>query len=259
MPCEDLQRSVAGDNQYSECAIWRVLELHRCENHEEAIRAWNELSLPQEMDVWKWIGVAQASIASDRLDQAEELLDRAIESHPENAVAFYFRGVLRLQQAHLAYEWPEVGLPRIRLALLKPRHIVPNTRSMYELAATIDFEWSIELAHVLRRDEVLGTDCCATEEESNPTVADLLVALSAENFEAKAHNVLGNLFLKRGALEIAEQHLDSAALGHLEVASGYRELADKYHAHGRHRDAMRANLKLAAYRLRAWYEDFQRH
>jgi tetratricopeptide (TPR) repeat protein len=146
--------------------------------------------------------------------------------------------------------------------------MVPNTKSMYELAATIDLEWSIEFSRFVRMDEGLLSDCCAAEPYGEPTVADLLSALGAEDFEAKAHNTLGTLFLERGALELAEQHLDRAAQGRLEVAAGYRELVDKYQACGRHLDALRAGLKATAYSggklqplvdaLRGWYDDLNR-
>jgi tetratricopeptide (TPR) repeat protein len=139
---------------------------------------------------------------------------------------------------------------------------------MYEFAATIDFEWSIEFSRFVPIDEGLLSDCCSAEPYFEPTVADLLRALGAEDFEAKAHNTLGTLFLERGALELAEQHLDRAAQGRLEVASGYRELVVKYQACGRHLDALRAGLKASAYSggrlhplvdaLHGWYEDLKR-
>jgi tetratricopeptide (TPR) repeat protein len=269
MPSDEGIGSAAAAVENPSCMLWAILEMHRAEEYDAAIRAWNELTLPPETEVWKLIALAQASIATERLNQAEELLGRALELQPENALAFYFRGILRMQQARHAYDWPgELGSPRIRLALLTPRQIVPNTKSMYEFAATIDFEWSIEFSRFVPIDEGLLSDCCSAEPYFEPTVADLLRALGAEDLEAKAHNTLGTLFLERGALELAEQHLDRAAQGRLEVASGYRELVVKYQACGRHLDALRAGLKASAYSggrlhplvdaLHGWYEDLKR-
>lgn len=69
------------------------------------------------------------------------------------------------------------------------------------------------------------------------------MALNAENFEAKAHAALGRLFLKRGALELAEQHLDDAASRGLTVIDGYCDLGDEYHARGQFAAALRVHLK----------------
>jgi tetratricopeptide (TPR) repeat protein len=244
MPREESLESPAGDLDDPACRLWGILDLHRAGSHEAAIRDWNELSLTPETSVWKWIALAQASIATGQLEQAERLLDRAMKLEPENAVAFYFRGVLRLQQASLAHDWPdEFGLPRTRLTAFTPRSIVPNTKSMYELAATADFETCIELAPLLQIGELIVTDGCTTAAVTNPTVADLLVALGADNFEAKAHLALGRQFLERGAPDVAEQHFDSAVEGGLDVAAGYRRLVDEYLACGRHVDALRAYVK----------------
>ena len=76
-----------------------------------------------------------------------------------------------------------------------------------------------------------------------PTAGDLLLALDAEEFDGKAHNTLGCLFLERGSLELAERHLDDAVQSRLDVVYGYRDLGDEYRACGRHADAMRAYLK----------------
>ena len=95
---------------------------------------------------------------------------------------------------------------------------------MYELAATLDFERAIELACALQLDEAIVPDRFPTSSALEPTVGDLLLALGADNFQAKAHNTLGYLFLKRGALEPAEQHMDDAVQGGLDVVYGYRDL-----------------------------------
>lgn len=230
--------------------VWWILQLHRARRHDQAIEAWTELSLPDvgRGETWKSIALSQALIATDRLEEAEGLLSRVLDVDPENAVAHYFRGVLRMQQASLAEEWPDfVGTKPARLVdfaprSAAPRHVVPNTRGMYELAATVELEKAIELAPGVRLDESLiaaGHLTTALE----PTVGDLLLAIGAEKFEAKAHNTLSYLCLERGALEVAEQHMDAAIRGGLTVVYGYRDLGDEYRARGQYPDAARAYLK----------------
>lgn len=230
--------------------IWRILELHRTRKHDPAIEAWTELTLPGDgrSQIWKAIAMSQAWIATDRLEDAEGLLSRVLDADPENAVAHYFRGVLRMQQACLAEEWPDdVGTKPTRWVDFTPRssgprHVVPNTRSMYQLAATTELEKAIEFASNVRVDEPIvaaGHQTTALE----PTVGDLLLAIGAEKFEAKAHNTLSYLFLERGSLEVAEQHMDEAIQGGLMVVYGYRDLGDEYRARGQHQDAARAYLK----------------
>src|SRR5262245_23605705 len=36
-------------------ALWRILDLHQTEQHAAAIAAWNNVTLPHELAVWKWV------------------------------------------------------------------------------------------------------------------------------------------------------------------------------------------------------------
>ena len=71
MPGTDLL--TAKDSGDLGCEIWQILELHRIRNDEAAMTAWNELTLPPGTAVWKWIALGQASIATDRLEQARRV------------------------------------------------------------------------------------------------------------------------------------------------------------------------------------------
>ena len=73
-------------------------------------------------------------------------------------------------------------------------------------------------------------------------MGDLLLAVSADNFEAKSHNMLSYLYLERGSLETAESHMDHAAIGGLTVI-GYGDLGEAYAEVGQHMDAARAYVK----------------
>ena len=165
---------------------------------------------------------------------------------PDNPLAYYFRRVLRMQQAALAWDWLEDSGPRnTRLVAVTPHNVVPNTKSMYELAATMDFEKAIDLARTFRflNGEAILPDQLGTKAALEPTVGDLLIALEAEKFVGKAHLALGNLFLERDALELAELHLDAAVQEGINVVLGYRLLGEAYGARGQDTDATRAFLK----------------
>lgn len=244
MPSTGQNSAITSENADLGCEISKILEMHRVRNYEAAMTAWNELTLPPETAVWRSIALGQASLATQRFEQAEEFLGRAINSQPDNPLAYYFRGVLRVQQAYLASDWQEdLGLPHTRLVAFTPHRVVPNTKAMYELAAMLDLERAIELACAFQTDEAIVPDRYQTLASPEPTARDLLIALGADKFEAKAHNILSYLFLDRGELEAAEQHMDAVAQGGLEVVYGYSDLGNKYRASGRHADAMRAYLK----------------
>jgi tetratricopeptide (TPR) repeat protein len=233
--------------------VWCILQLHHDQRHEDAIAAWNALDLPAGAKIWKWIAVGQALTALSEFEGAEEMLGRALDAQPDSAIAHYFAGVLRMQQAYLADEWPDVITRRTtRLVALAaadqaPRRIVPNTKGMYELVATREFEQAIEFAPQVRLDDTLIPAEYGTTLALEPTIGDLLLALGAERFEAKAHNALSYLFLERGALEVAERHMDDAVQGGLTVVYGYRDLGDEYTLRGQHADAARAYLKAARF------------
>jgi tetratricopeptide (TPR) repeat protein len=123
------------------------------------------------------------------------------------------------------------------------RSIVPNTKGIYELAASQDLERSAELAACFDARVSLIPADWTTEPELCPTVADVLMATGAMNFERNAHHMLGYLFFERGALEIAEEHLDQAKGLGAEVPYLFNDLGEQYAAEGRHRDAARAYLK----------------
>jgi tetratricopeptide (TPR) repeat protein len=244
VPMEIATQEIEEQNDDLGCALWQIFELQRKQKHEAAVIAWNDLTVPPDTVFWKWVALGQAASATGKFDEAEKLLGRAMDMRPEYAVPYYFRGILRMQQAYLAREWPDnVPSRRTRLVDFNPRQVVPNTKGMYELAATMDFEKAIELANTVLMDEAIIPNRFPTATALEPTVGDLLVSLGAESFRGKAHNTLGYLHMERGALDIAEEHMDHAVREGLAVVYGYHELGDKYHALGQHANAMRAHLK----------------
>jgi tetratricopeptide (TPR) repeat protein len=226
--------------------VWRAIDLQNRELYEEAIDAWAAVSMPESTEVWKQIALGQAYLATGDLESAVSTLTTAMTLEAENPVVHYYRGLLRLDQAALANEWNDAVDPDgVQLIAQVAPDVVPNTRSMYKLAAIGDLEAAIEFAGNVCLDDLLVPAGAPTSMALEPSVRDLLLALRAEDFVAKSHNMLGSLHLERGSLELAEKHMDEAVAAGLAVVYGYSDLGKEYEAAGRHDAALRAYLKAA--------------
>jgi tetratricopeptide (TPR) repeat protein len=226
--------------------VWRAIDAQHHDKFDEAIMLWSAVQLPCDAEVWKHVALGQAYLANGEVEEANAALAMARKLEPKNAVVHYFLGVLRLQQAWMADEWNDAERPRSTILVAHtPDDVVPNTRSMYQLAATMELEDAIKFAPRLHSYKSLVPDDWPTAAAMAPMVHDLLLATRADNFAAKAHNMLGDLYLQRGSLEQAEQHMDEAVAGGVSVVYGYTELAEAYENGGRHSDAMRAYMKAA--------------
>lgn len=226
--------------------VWRALDAQHHKEFEVAIELWEDVQMPCETEVWKHVALGQAYMATGEIDEAGVALERAGQLVPENPVVHYFQGVLRLQQAYLAEEWNDAEEARTTVFVSQsPLDVAPNTKSMYRYRAMMELKSAIKFAPRLHVYKSLVPDDWPTKAAMAPIVQDLLLATGADNFAAKAHNMLGDLYLQRGSLEQAEQHMDDAVAGGLSVVYGYSELAGEYENAGRHLDAMRANLKAA--------------
>jgi tetratricopeptide (TPR) repeat protein len=244
MSVEEEQQPVA--EQDVSMQVWQAIDAQYHEDFDTAIMLWEATQMPCETEVWKHVALGQAYLATDEIEDASAALARAEKLEPENPVVHYLLGVLRLQQAYLADEWNDAEGPRTMVLVAHPPlDVVPNTQSMYRLKAMMELEDAIKFASQLHLYKALVPDDWPTEAAMPPTVHDVLLAARANNFAAKAHNMLGNLYLDRGSLEQAEQHMDEAVAGDLSVVYGYSELAEKYENAGRHSYAMRAYMKAA--------------
>jgi tetratricopeptide (TPR) repeat protein len=224
-------------------ALWNVLTAQARGQYEQAMNHWAGIDLPIAMRSWKHVAIAAMHLERAENDEASAELAMAQLLDPENPVVHYYLGILHIQRADEAFDWPDyVRVVEVRLVAHHP-NVVPNTKGMYELAATQDLERSIEAAACFDPSVALIPEDWTTEPQLRPTVADLLTALGATNFERNAHHTLGYLFFERGALEVAEEHLDEAKDLGAEVPYLFNELGERYEAEGRHRDAARAYLK----------------
>ena len=224
-------------------ALWNALAAQGRGQFEQAMSDWARTELPDDMRAWKHIAIAAMNLERGRNDEAAEELAMAQLHEPDNAVVHYYLGILHIQQADQAIEWPDfIRTSNVRLVAHNPS-VVPNTKGMYELAATSDLERALDAAGCLDRDAALIPEEWTTEPALRPTVADLLLAMGATEFEANAHHMLGYLFIERGALEVAEEHLDRTNELGVRVPFIFNELGELYEAEGRHADAGRAYLK----------------
>lgn len=212
-----------------------------------ALEIWAQVPLAGDAEVWRHLTVGVLQIRAGQIDRALEALRIAEQYEPDNALVPYYLGIVRLMQASYAEEWYEVT-PKaaVQLASIKlSAPVVPNTKSMLEQSAREAFTAAIDRAGHLTWTQSLGGQPLhlAFSDIDPPTVYDLLEALDAEDFEGKAHLVLGRLQMEIGALSNAERHFDTAVEQGITVVYDYGELAQAYERDGLHFDAVRNNLK----------------
>jgi tetratricopeptide (TPR) repeat protein len=223
--------------------VWNVLTAQARGEYQQAMSAWAAIDLPMETRAWKHIAIAAMRLERTEYDEAASELAMAQLLDPNNPVVQYYLGILHVQLADEAFDWPDYGnAAHVRLVAYQP-NVVPNTKGMYQLAATRDLERAIEAAACFDPNVALIPEKWTTEPHLRPTVGDLLMAMSATNFERNAHHMLGYLFIERGALEVAEEHIDQAKELGAEVPYVFNDLGEQYEAEGRHADAARAYLK----------------
>lgn len=217
-----------------------ILEHHRAGRTLEAINEWKEVGLPTETAHWREIALGAAYLRSGDLDRADRHLAAAQQWMPGHPIAHYFVGLLRLVQADTAAQVPDRMNHRDLLVSYTP---IEN-RAIYRLMAIRELELAIARAHEVRLEEPLvGADPQEYHDFAAPTAGDLLVALGADNFVGKSHNVLFGLHMDQGELMIAELHLDAAVQTGIAPLNGYRDLAERHLLVGQNRDAVRLARK----------------
>lgn len=227
--------------------LWRIIELHRMGQADDAIALWQQADAMYGTEVWRHVAVGATYLQAGDLLRAEEELDAALEMEPRNAVAHYYAGLLRLGQAQGARNWNDmIGPPAIMLIALP--QVAPNTRDMYEMMAMQEFAKAIEMAPEMDLDAPLAPEAWAADDVQymplvTPTVGDLLLALGADRYPARAHNVLGTMYTERGLFGEAEEHLDAAVTERLPIPPAYRELGRGLEADERYADAARVYMK----------------
>ncbi|MEK6238952.1 MAG: hypothetical protein N2C14_29915 [Planctomycetales bacterium] len=225
--------------------LWQVLADHQQGRPEQAAEKWAAIRLPDDVRHWKQIGLAAARLESDQLPSAHAALCDAKTADKDAAVVNYYLGLLRLQQAAKAEQWPDaVGKPKMILASHQPLTVAPNTKGMYRLAAAQEFEQAIETAAEVNLDRWLAPAPVTSEGVFPPTARDLVIALGADQFEAYSHHFLATFNLEDGDLDRAELHLNRVIELGADASFGFRELGRQYEDVGRNWDAACAYAKV---------------
>jgi tetratricopeptide (TPR) repeat protein len=224
--------------------IWQILSRQKNGKYERVFEEWQDAPLTCEAEVWRHVARGQAALGMRDLTSASDALEMALDIQPQNAVAHYFRGLLRLEQAALAGDWYDaIGPTPFRLVSTQMPGEPSLTRSMYRLAARMDFEEALEAAGTVAFDEPLCTVQIHPALGLEPTVRDLLISVRAEDFEGKTHHMLSYLLLEDGVAREAEEHLDQAAALGQSIVFGYQDLGALYEEQHEHLDAVRAYAK----------------
>jgi tetratricopeptide (TPR) repeat protein len=223
--------------------VWSALAAQACGQPDRAMIQWGHIELAGGMRAWKHLAITAIHLERGHNDDAAEELAKAQLIQPDNALVHYYLGILHLQQAENAIDWPDyVRTPTFRFAVYTP-NVSPNTKGMYQLAATMELEHAINGARKIDGELPLIPMEWNTSEAFYPTVNDLLLAMGATQFEPNSHHMLAYLCLERGALEVAEEHLDRANELGISVPFIFNDLGARYETQGRNADAARAYLK----------------
>jgi tetratricopeptide (TPR) repeat protein len=221
--------------------LWMTLENHRAGCFGEALAGWQQIQLPDATVIWGHIAHAALMLQVGDLEQAAIELDLARRMDLDHPLVAYYTGILRLEQAAQAARIPD-GMPEGNLRLVAHVPARGEDRAeVYRMLARVELGRAIALADRVRLDErLIATEDPLHQQLVVPHVGDLLVALGADNFVGKAHQMLFDLDLARGELTQAEQHLDAAVALGLPPLFGYHDLAEAYQAADRPEDALRA-------------------
>lgn len=209
-----------------------------------AVALWHAVELPPQTAVWSDVALGAAHLEQGNVYAASLVLDTAWDADEGNPVVHYFTALLHMEEAELSHDWPDaVGGRTTRWAGYTRPTVVPNTASMYRLAAAMEFENAIDRSDTLNAEAPLLPTIGTSDPTLQPVVSDLLIAVGADNYLANSHHILGHLFLERDNPKAAESHFDDARELGAAVLFGYDELGSWYEENGRHLDAGRAYAK----------------
>lgn len=243
--------------------VWNAIVTQARGDLVGAVSLWQQVPLTEGAEVWRQVAIAAALLELDRHDEASDALDAAWEADPQNAVVHYYTGLWNLDAGRRAHQWLDAWAPDAFRFTSRPA-VTPNSESTYQLAAMQEFEKAIDLAPNVERGQPLVPAAWTHEPALRPTVDDLLHAMGRYRFEGMSHSILATMYLDRGQLELAEEHLDQAVANDAPVAFCYQELAQNYEEFDRPFDAARAYAKsiadgsAGAGQLRAMVENMRR-
>jgi tetratricopeptide (TPR) repeat protein len=230
--------------------IWSILIAQAADDRELALARWAQIQFPRETEVWRYVAIAAANLQQFRLVEAAAALDVAEQLDPHNPLVRYYTGLHLLERAEAARDWADaVAIFDVRLVAFDSQGspttpwIMPNSASMFRLAAIQELEAAIAHQSEVDLSQPLVTATTVEERHDLPTVHDLLLACGGDRFVADAHSIVSYLYLERGNADAAEQHLDSATARGASVIYGYDDVARAYEMQSRYLSAARAAAK----------------
>jgi tetratricopeptide (TPR) repeat protein len=226
--------------------LWHVLQLHELGRVEEAIEAWIALELPRSVELYRYLGLAHAYLATGQFEEAQGVLAAASRLQVDHPLLHYFRGVYLLGRSETASEWPDWTGSRRVIPAGGNLEVVPNTASMFRREARRELREALEDAISLCDETSLFPPHAQSGMWVEPTVRDFLRSVSALRYEAACHQLLGKLYLEQGLWETVERHLDAARAAGLAHVEGYLALGQNLEQEGRFSDAARVYLKAVA-------------
>jgi tetratricopeptide (TPR) repeat protein len=197
-----------------------LLRYQRLGDDKNALKGWKRIELLPESETWKQVGIGVALFHLDRLDEAIERFETALEEDEHNAVAEYFMGRVRQAQGRRVPFWyePDPDTPFRLASVVEPRSTEPTDilrqdgehRSKMFLPHFIDDAYDRLARRHFRRAIVLSPRCdlnqvirvavkkppliqltSFTDADESITVGDLLDSLGERDYVRKAKAELG--------------------------------------------------------------------
>ena len=198
----------------------QLLRYHRLGNYKEALKGWRQIKLHPESETWKQVGIGVAFFRLDRLDEAIERFETALEEDEDNSVAEYFMGRVRQAQGRQVPFWyePDPETPFRLVSVIEPRSTGPTDvlpqdgkrRSKMFLPHFIDDAYDRLARRHFRRAIVLAPKCdlnhvirvvveqppliqlaALVDADESITVGELLDSLGERDYVRKAKAELG--------------------------------------------------------------------
>lgn len=202
-----------GDPDTTADTLGDVIRLNRRCEYESVLGVWKKISVSDATIPWRHVGIGVAQLRLDRLDQATERLQLAIQIDPDNAVAEYFLGKVYRARGREVPFWfePDESSPYHLIALRGKSNrnrsyfgrepagtMLPHFKGVpFDMEAKRHFGRAIRLAPRCDLNQVLKAVYPQLQlvghstGEAPITVRDLLKSLGEEDYLEKARLEVG--------------------------------------------------------------------
>ena len=250
--------STAGHAPQLVTQLWNVLAYHRMGQLDQAQRAWEEINLREEDEVWRQLGISMCEMTLGNFEAADVSLETAHLLAPRNPITHYLLGIYHIARIDQGATGAALAADaKIRLVAVASEDHADPPRMTHLWHAEYHFERAIELAETVCEDAPLvtpevdmatagGAEPRLTERvvatPAPPSLGDYLDAVGCGNYVANSHLGLALLCMERQALDRAEHNLAHATALGLGVQDEWLALGAAYGTASRHLDAARAYL-----------------